>query len=118
MNELPIRLPVSAYILAFISAVFVFFGGLFALGLGTAMLLDALDLPMWTSLIAAPFVWLTPVVLALLSGWQTLQQARKKELSKLSKMPARTCPGCGEAFSATEPCCPVCGRKTATAEAN
>lgn len=114
MDEPPISLPSSAYVMAVISGVFVFCGATFAIGIGTVMVIHGLlGLPEWSLIIVGPLVVVTSVVLGYLSAWETLLQARKKaQLARQAQIPEVTCDGCGEDYSADAPHCPVCGRET------
>lgn len=111
MDEPPIRLPMSAYLMAVLSALFVFLGATFASGLGTLLLRDRLDWSPRTLIIAAPLVLISSILLASLSAWETIQQARKKALQSLleGELP-KMCNGCGEHYAALATHCPVCGR--------
>ncbi len=114
MDEPPIELPTSAYLMAAISGVFVFCGAGFVLGILAVMVVHGLmGLPEWSLILVAPFVVMISALLGYLSAWETLQQARTKaQLARQAQIPEVTCDGCGEDYSADAPHCPVCGRET------
>ncbi len=113
MDVPSIPLPLSAYIMAALSAVFVFFGATFAGGGGVLLLHDRLHWPVWTLVVAVPLVVISSVILGCLSAWESLQQARKKALLAANDADMLVkCDGCGENFSQA-PRCPLCGRPAA-----
>lgn len=113
MEPPPPRLPISAYIMVAVSAGFVFVGATFAIGIVTGFVLNAFQTHPWTYLLAVPGVLALAAMLACLSAWEALMQARNRA-AKQSGIGDRqvTCDGCGESFSAQAPHCPVCGRET------
>lgn len=116
MSEPPIPLPVSAYVMAVISAVFVFFGGSFVGGAGMMLMHDRFEWPVGTLIVAAPLVLISSVMLGCLSAWESIEQSRKKAQLASAALPFDvTCEGCGEGYLSAAPHCPVCGRKAVRA---
>jgi len=74
-----VKLPVSAYIMAVISCVFVSSGLILVVGVGLSMQGSWLNTaPPGTGLV----INIIAVALGVLSGWQTLRQARTKALAR------------------------------------
>jgi len=112
MNERPVRTPIGAYFMAVISCAFVTCGVMLVVAFSGALFGNRLlRVPLWVFAVA-PFIAL---LLGLLSGWQTLRQAYRKELRKAEAADAarQTCPGCGERLEARTKACPVCGHAIA-----
>ncbi len=112
-----LKLPVSAYLMAIFSFLFVAIGAYFAIPfLPIVTLKLGLGVP-------AGLRWLyiaNPIVslgLGLLSGYQSFRQAKIKEINKRSKIIAEmkfVCPSCGDANDGQAKFCPMCGQELPT----
>lgn len=112
-----IKMPITAYLMAFFSFLFVAIGSFFAisvlpavtqkLGFGVSSVVHGL-------FIASPIVALS---LGLLSGYQSFRLAKTKEINKRSKIIAErkfVCPSCGDANDGKAKFCPMCGHELTT----
>jgi hypothetical protein len=111
-EEPRITLSIYAWVMASISAVFVFLGVQIIFG-GLAMLSWKwrYELPLrgW---VLAPVSLICGTVMGWMSARQSLDLARKKRLLEIANAPPQfECRGCGEKYFTHEPHCPLCGRK-------
>jgi len=108
----PVRVPVSAYFMAVLSAIFVTFGVMLVFAFSGALFGNWFRfVPVW-ALTGVPILAL---LLGFLSGWQTIRQAHQKAVKKAEaayvfEAAKPVCVDCGERLEIGTPRCPVCGR--------
>jgi hypothetical protein len=98
--------------MAVFSAIFVTFAVILIVAFSPALLGDWISGAPPIVLMATPWV---AIALGLLSGWQTVRQAKQKALRKALALAEKEaakpqCPGCGERLDAGTKKCPVCGK--------
>lgn len=104
-----VKMPISAYLTAVVSAVFVTFGSFIAIVFSSVIVGEWIpSLPTLVQF-AIPFF---AMALGLLSGWQSLRQAKRKAIKKHAAEFGDlevVCQGCGEAVLPDADACPMCG---------